>query len=366
MIKSIKTFFVPGPTGISEEINQELIRPVISHRSQEYKNIQKETVLLLKTLFGWENYNVYLFTSSATGVMEGTIRNCVNEHVIHTTCGAFSEKWAEISEMNDKKTHVLDVPWGYAIKPLQLKKYLLENKNKFPLEAITFTHCETSTGVLNPIEDLCKVVKEVSPKTLIFVDAVSAFGGAPLDLEKCGIDIMFFGVQKTFALPPGLSVGVISKRAYEKSLTVKNRGYYFNFEVFEEYAQKDSTPATPAIQIIYALKKQLERISREGVLNRYNRHAQMQTLIEKFCKKQNIEFFSENGFRSPTVSTIKKPENFDIQEIVSQLKEKGYTVPGGYGPLKDLTFRIGHMGEHNEKTIKNLLDDLTQILTSKK
>ncbi|MFA6992539.1 MAG: aminotransferase class V-fold PLP-dependent enzyme, partial [Candidatus Gracilibacteria bacterium] len=166
------TFFVPGPTYVSPEILAELTRPAISHRSRGYAELHKKVVEKLKKLFGWENYHVFLVTSSATGIMEGAARNCVKEEIVHTICGAFSEKWEEISKMSDKKTIKIEVPWGKAIKPAMIESVLSKHvKAGNPVEAITFTHCETSTGVLNPVQDLCATVKKLSPETLILVDA---------------------------------------------------------------------------------------------------------------------------------------------------------------------------------------------------
>lgn len=355
------TFFVPGPTFVSAEILSELTRPLISHRSREYYDLHKEVVENLKTLFNWKNYHVFLVTSSATGIMEGVIRNCVKKTVVHTICGAFSEKWSEISEMNNKKVIKIKTPWGKSIKTPLVRRAL----NKTQAEAITFTHCETSTGVLNNLQNLCETVKKISPKTLIFVDSVSAFGGTPLDAEKLGIDVLFFGVQKTFALPPGLAVAVVSNRALKKSHLVKNKGYYFNFEVLEKHGLKNNTPATPAIPLIYGLKKQLERIEKEGINKRFLRHEKMLKTVKIWAKKNRFKFFAEKGFESPTVSCLITPKNIKVSELIENLKEHGFTVPGGYGKLKESTFRIGHMGEHNPKDLKKLLNAITKIVNNK-
>jgi len=360
------TFFVPGPTFVSSEVLAELTRPAISHRSRAYGELHGEVVDRLKNLFGWKNYHVFLVTSSATGVMEGVIRNCVEKTVIHTTCGAFSEKWGEISEMNGKKIIKIEKQWGQAIKPEDIEPVLkktIEEKN--PAEAITFTHCETSTGVLNPIEKLCKSVKKISPETLIFVDSVSAFGGAPADVEKLGIDVLFFGVQKTFALPPGLTIAVVSERALEKSKKIQNKGYYFNFEVLAEYNAKNNTPSTPAIPLIYGLKKQLERMKTESIKNRFERHNQMLDAVKAWSQNNGFKLFAEKGYESPTVTCLIPPEDISVQKLVEKLKEEGFTVPAGYGKLKEQAFRIGHMGENNQKDVENLLVAITNLIKNK-
>jgi aspartate aminotransferase-like enzyme len=182
-----------------------------------------------------------------------------------------------------------------------------------------------------------------------------------LDAEKCGIDVLFFGVQKTFALPPGLAIAVVSEKALEKSKTIKNKGYYFNFEVLAEYEEKNNTPATPAIPLIYGLKKQLERIDEETLKKRFERHQNMLDLIKTWSKKTGFEFFAEKDYESPTVSCLIPPKNIKVSDVVENLKTRGFTVPSGYGKLKESCFRIGHMGEHKEEDVKNLLNAITRI-----
>ena len=355
----MNTYFIPGPTSVQRDVQLEVLRPAISHRSKEYADLHKDAIDKLKDLFNWHDHHVFLSTSSATGLMEGVIRNCVNKTVLHTICGAFSKRWAQISELNNKTVKKLEVEWGKAIKPKAVKKALIKHKP----EAITITYCETSTGVLNPLKKLCKTIRETLPETLILVDATSAFGGAPLKMKEWDIDVMLFSVQKAFALPPGLAIAVVSKRAFEKSKQVKNKGYYFNFEQFAKYNAKNNTPATPAIPVIYALRKQLERMKKEGIKTRYARHKKMLDLVDQWRTTNNFNFFSEKGYQSPTVSTLEIPKNTNVQEFIENLKQRQFTVPAGYGPLKQSTFRIGHMGEHTPENIQNLLNIMTEVLT---
>jgi len=357
----VNKFFIPGPTKVDDEVLKEMIRPMIGHRSPEYAMLHEKVIGQLKKLFGWENYHVFLVTASATGIMEAAIRNCVDKYVMHTICGAFSEKWAEISELNGKRVLRLEVEWGKAIKPYMVKAILDTER----VEAVTITYCETSTGVLNPLKELCRVIRECDPEILILVDAVSAMGGVPIEVEKWGIDVMLFGVQKAFAVPPGLAIGIVSERALEKARSVEGKGYYLNFEVFEKYSKKNNTPTTPAIPQIFALSKQLDRIETEGVAERYNRHSRMQKLIEKWSLEQGFEFFSERKFRSPTISTIEIRKGLKVNDLVNSMKQRGFILSKGYGFLKEKTFRIGHMGEHCEETVENLLKNLVEVINNK-
>lgn len=351
--------FTAGPTQISDEILHELSRQMISHRGKEYALLHEEIINQLKSLFNWHDYYVFLVTSSATGVMEGVIRNCIADIILHTICGEFSKRWAEISQMNEKQVIKIEIEAGKAVKPYMLEQILLKEKP----EAVTITYCETSTGVLNPLEDLARTIRKIAPEILILVDAVSAFGGVPFLMKEWDIDIMFFGVQKTFALPPGLSILVVSERAFQKSLGVKNKGYYFNFEVFAKYNEKNNTPATPVIPIIYGLRKQLERIKKEGLQKRFLRHKAMLDLVKAWAMQNKFKFFSEEGYESPTVSALQAPDGFNIAKLLAQIKHRGFEISPGYGPLKDKTFRIGHMGEHTPDDVKELLNAMSQLIS---
>lgn len=351
------TDFTPGPSPMAEDIMMEMTRPTIGHRSKEYATLHEEVLSRFKRLFDWEGYHVYLVTASATGLMEGAIRNCVHNTVMHTTCGAFSERWAEVSQLNGKKVLQVEAPWGQAVKPEMVGAAI---KKDLP-EAVTFTSCETSTGILNPVKELCESVRQAAPETLIMVDSVSSMGGVPLEMKKWGIDVLFFGLQKCFSLPAGLSIVAISPRAYEKSLLVENRGYYFNFEEFEQYNIKNNTPATPPLPTIYALRRILEIMEKEGLESRYRKHNDMLKLMQKWCAENSFEFFSEKGYQSPTVSAIKIRPDLEVASLVKAMKEKGFILPEGYGKLKSETFRIGHMGNHTVKTLDNLLKAINEV-----
>lgn len=353
------TFFIPGPTAVAPEILTAMAQPMIGHRGEAYARLHGDVIQRLKTLFGWQDHHVFLVTASASGMMEGAVRNVVHKKLMHTVCGAFSKKWSEISQANGKKVIEVEVPWGKAIKPETITPLLKTQKP----EAIAFTFCETSTGVLNPIPELCKTVKKLSPDTLILVDAVSAFGGAPLDVKACGIDVFLFGVQKCFALPPGLTLAVVSPRALKKSLQIKNKGYYFNFEEFAQFNLRNNTPATPAISLIYALQVQLQRIAAEGLQKRLDRHQIMANQVAEWAQKNHFTFFSEEGFRSPTVSVLNIRPDLTVEILTKGMKEKGFTISAGYGPLKKDTFRIGHMGEHTPKSVATLLSALTDLIS---
>jgi predicted phosphoserine aminotransferase len=349
--------FIPGPVEVYPEILNELARPTIGHRSPEFKDLYADTLPKLKQVLYTEN-DVFLSTSSATGVWEGALRNLVNKKVLACMNGAFSDKWYDVALDNGKKADKLQVEWGKAIKPEMIDEKLATGE----YDAVTFVHSETSTGVLNPLEEVAEVLKKY-PDVMFIVDAVSSMTATKIETDKLGIDVCLASVQKAFALPPGLAVFTVSPAAMEKAQKVENRGYYFDFMVFKKYADKNNTPSTPAIPQIFGLNRQLERMLEEGLENRFNRHKEMATMVRSWVKDKGFELFAEPGYESDSLTTIANNKGIDVGDLNNKLRERGMILSNGYGNLKEKTFRIAHMGDVKPAEIKELLDNVDDILS---
>ncbi len=351
-----KKLFIPGPTEVRREVLEAQAKWMIGHRMNEFSELFYSVTEKVKKALGTKNH-VFIFTSSATGVMEGTLRNVVEKKFLSTICGAFSERWYKIGLANGKEGDVIEVEWGKAIKPDMIEEKLKTGK----YEAVLVTYNETSTGVMNPLKEIGEMMKNY-PDVLLLVDAVSAMMGAPIKPEEWGIDVVFASVQKAFALPPGLTVTVVSEKAIEKAKKVKNRGYYFDFlGMLKKYEEKHQTPATPAVSLLYAMDYQMDRILEEGVEARYKRHAEMAEFTRKWALKHGFEMFPEKGYESPTVSTIKNTKGFSVKDLNKELAKRGYAISNGYGKLKEQTFRIGHMGDVTLFELKELLWHIEEI-----
>jgi len=232
-----KKLFIPGPTHVDDEILAAMSVPMIGHRDKLYSDLHGDVVSKLKKFLQTEG-RIYLSTSSSTGMMEGSIRNCVKKKALMTDCGAFSKRWVEIAQLNGKEIDVIKVDMGKATTPEMVDEYL----SKGGFDTVCITHNETSTGVMNPIEEIGKLVKEKYPDVLVLVDAVSSMGGAEIKVDEWGLDVVLAGTQKAFALPPGLCVVTVSDAAFDYSAEVENKGFYFNFEALEKKAIKNQTP----------------------------------------------------------------------------------------------------------------------------
>jgi predicted phosphoserine aminotransferase len=365
MTEHIK-LFIPGPIEVSEHILQAQTKPMIGHRGKPFEQLFASTQAKLRQVF-YTSKRVFLSTSSGTGLWEGAARNCVTDDasqgVLATVCGAFSERWADVFERNGKATTVIDVEQGKAIKPEMVRDALLAHPT--PFDAIAIVHNETSTGVMNPLADIVEVVKEVSPDTLILVDAVSSLAGVKIDFEKLGLDVLLTSSQKCFGLPPGLAFAAVSDRALARAKTIRHRGYYFDFLELESFLLKNNTPATPAISLMYALDQQLTDMLAEGLEARFARHARMAEQTRAWARRQGFGIFAEAGYESPTVTCIANTCNIDVSALNKYLATRHMHLSDGYSSLKGKTFRIAHMADLTEADMDELFRAMDDFMAAR-
>jgi len=344
--------FIPGPVKVNDDVLQQLARPTLGHRGKEYAQLHSETVDMLRKILFTEQ-NVFLSTSSASGIWEAAIRNCVgfDEIVLCTCCGAFSDKWATVAKDCGRGVDELKVDWGKAVLPEMIDEKLATGK----YAAVTLVYNETSTGLTNPLYEVSEMMRQKYPDILVFVDAVSAMVGLPLHFDRLGWDVTFASVQKAFAIPPGLAVAAVSKRALEKSKSVPGRGYYFDFQNFAKSNAKNQTPTTPNIPHIMALNYQCKKLLQEGMENVWQRHKEMGDFVRAWAKEK-FDLFCEEKYASDTLTAVKNTRGINVDETINAIQQKHNTVFGnGYGKLAEETFRIAHMGDIT-------LDDLTELL----
>ncbi len=348
-------YFVPGPTWVRPEILSEMTRPMIGHRTAEFKELFQRINSGLKTLFSTRQ-DTFVITASGTGVMQAALENCVGRRVLVTTCGAFSERWYAIAESLGLEVDRLDAGWGNAVDPDELTDHLARHRTRY--DAVTITHNETSTGITNDVAALAAVVREESPDTLVLVDAVSSLGGMPVLFDEWNIDVCIASVQKGLALPPGITFVATSQQALDRAKKHPYRGTYFDFLSYKQQADADSVPSTPSIPHFYALAKQLDHIlGEEGLEARYERHRRMRELtIERTSRFTKLA--ADRSHASATVSAL---SIVNPDEVRSQMKKRGYTLGGGYGQWKETTFRIGHMGDIPLDALDAMLTVLNEV-----
>ncbi len=349
--------FVPGPVDVDPDVLEAQAKPMIPHRTDEFNEFFRGTEAKLKQVFLTEN-RVFQPPATGSGMQEAGIRNLAQKDVLSCVNGAFSQRWYDVAVSNGKDADRLDATWGEPILPDQLADAL---KNK-SYEAVTIVHNETSTGVENPLKELAQVVHEVSPDTLILVDAVSSLGGAKIETDAWGLDFVLTSSQKCLALPPGMSFAAVSDRALKKAETVENRGWYFDLLLLEKHRIKNSTPMTPSMSLIWALDVELDKILAEGLENRFARHAAMAKRVQDWATQHGMPPLASEAYRSKTVSAIQNLNGIDFAALNAYLMTKGMRMANGYGGLKNKTFRIAHMGQTQMHHVDELLDAIETFM----
>ncbi len=349
--------FTPGPTQVRPEVLEAFARPVISHRGPEIAAIIRDVLPALREVFGAKG-DVLLSSSSASGLMEGAVRNLVARRCLHLVCGAFGERWRQIALDCGREADALRVDPGQPIRPEDLDRALQQGS----YEAVCLTHNETATGVTNPLAAIAEVMRR-HPEVLLLVDAVSSLGGMPVEVERHGIDVCLASVQKAMALPPGFSLCAVSSRALARAREMKGRGYYFDFVRLAEASAKGQPLATPSVSHLSALQAQLAIMAREGLPARFARHEAMAGTVQAWAL-QRFGILAAEGYRSPTVTCVVNTRKIAVADLLTRLKQRGYQISNGYGDLKEATFRIGHMGEHTVQEVEALLSLLDELLAA--
>jgi aspartate aminotransferase-like enzyme len=352
---------IPGPVEVSEKTFRAFSSPMIGHRGQGYKDLYGKIQPQLQQLLATKQL-VYLSTSSAWGIMEGAIRNLVSKKVLNCMCGAFSDKWLDVSKRCGKEAEALQVAWGSPIRAEDVDKKLATGQ----FDALTLIHNETSTGVMSPLADIAALKKKY-PDVMFVVDSVSSMTAVPLKFDELGVDVLLAGTQKAFAMPPGFAVFVCSPAALAKAATMKDRGYYFDFVEFQKNAEQNMTPSTPSVSHTYALASKLDEFFAEGLEARYARHRKTNQMVRDWASTNGFTLFPETGFESVTLTCINngaKPGGraVDVPKLQKLVKDQGFLIDGGYGKIKGTTFRISNMGDETEASMNQLIAALDKAM----
>ena len=349
--------FSPGPVDVASETYAAMCGPTIGHRGADFEELYASLQPGLQEIAGTSR-GVFLNTSSAWGIMEGSLRNLTQKKVLNLCCGAFSDKWFSVAKSCGKEAEKIQVEWGQPIDPEAVRAKLAEGG----FDTVTLVHNETSTGCLNPLKEIAAVVREFDDALLI-TDTVSSFSAVPIPFDELGIDVLLCGVQKAVALPPGLSLFIASERALERASTQSDRGYYFDFLEFQKNHEKNNTPSTPAIPHLYGLKERVDHMLTEGMENRYRRHEETNALLQEWAAGHGFENLAPEGFRSKSLGCFKTPDNLDLSGWIKAVRNNhGFLINGGYGKIKGTTFRISNMGNETVETMRELFAALDEEL----
>ncbi len=349
------TLFITGPTFVRPEIRRAASLPEFGHRDAE--NLKRFVPIMdgLREIAGCGgDYHVMLCNGSGSNALETTVRSLVadDECVLNVSIGAFGDLYHKMAVQNGKNAVQLKFAPGEAIDPARLEAALMEHKPA----VVTFTHNETSTGVLNDLRAVCALVRKHG--ALPLADGVSLLGGAPIDLTGSGAATYVTSTQKSLALPAGFGVLFANDEAVEKAKAVKNRGFTTDLLAQLASAEKHQTLTTPNTTLANQMAVQIDHIvHEEGVVKRFARHAAMRDMTHDFVRSlPGYELLAPEGFRSPTMTAVRAPKGVGVahlKEIKEAMRAKGYLFDIGYSKLNTdlesrgerVLLRLGHMGD---------------------
>ena len=353
---------IPGPTPLPPSVLEALSQPMISHRGAEFQRLFKGLLVDLKAVFQTEN-DILLLASSGTGALEAAIVNTITpgEHVLAVSVGHFGERFATIAETCGATVTRLEFPWGTPAEPQAIQSYL---ETRPDTKSVLVTHNETSTGVTNDLEAICRSVRSLrNDPPLIIVDAVSSIAAIDLRTDAWGCDIVITCSQKALMTPPGISLLSVSPKAWEIVGRTQPRSFYFDLKALRGRAEDGQTPATPPVSDMFGLRAGLDLILEEGLLRVFARHQRVAAYTRQGIENLGLGLLAEPHFASNAVTAVTFPDGISAEEVRARLQiEFGIAVAGGQGPLKDRIIRIGHMGYVSEEDITALLSAIAVIV----
>jgi serine---pyruvate transaminase len=352
----------PGPTPVPPEVLLAQGSPLVYHRGPGFGALMRDVTARLRELYRTDRGRIFLLTSSGTGGLESAIQNCFSpgDEVLVPLAGFFSERWQRLAEAYGLAVHTVDGDWGTRLDPGLVASALAEHPGT---KAILLTHSETSTGVIQPVEELARVANDAG--VMVLVDVVSSLGAVPFAFDGWGIDVAVGGSQKALSATPGIAFVAVSERAWAVSQASTNPRFYFDWREYERFAAlpEPENPWTPAISVMQGLHAALELYFQDGVDAAMRRHEHLSRAVKDGVRALGLDLFGQGLERNWTVTAIRAPDGITADEICDRIRaDFGCVLAPGQGPLKGKVFRIGHFGYVSELDIVRGLAALEMTL----
>lgn len=346
---------VPGPTPVPDDVVRAGALPMVNHRGPEFAETLADVAEGLKPFFG-TCQEPLLLTGSGTGAQEAAVVNTLSpgDEVLAVTIGVFGDRFAAIAEAFGAAVHYLRGEWGQAIAPDAVSEALRAHPG---LKAVLLTHNETSTGATNDVAAIAAAIRHVrgEQSPLLLVDGVSSIGAIPFAMDSWGVDVAISGSQKAWMSPPGMAMIAVSERAWAAHETARMPRFYWDLTKARKTAEKRTTPFTPAVGVVRALREALRLMAEEGLTNVFARHRRIGTRMRDGVQALGLELFACEAAASDTVSAVRVPADIDAGALIRGLRQRGVIVGSGQDWLKGSVFRVGHMGFVDEQDIDEVL-----------
>lgn len=339
--------FTPGPTPLLPAAQFAMAAADIHHRTPEFRALYQKVLAQLKVFVGTKN-DVLLLSSSGTGAMEAAVSNLTSpgDNVLVLTAGKFGERWVDLAKAFGCQVDVLKAPYGQTFDLAEVRKTLKPEHRVLFVQAT-----ETSTAVRHDVEALARLIKEVSPGTLLVVDGITGLGTTHFDVDNWGIDILIGGSQKAVMIPPGLAYLSVSDKAWAAMEKSKNPRYYFDLRKERKNALKGESAYTPAVALIAGLGAALDYIAGQagGDLEKGRIALVNNAQVNAAATRAGLVALGFTLF-APTApaaaaTAVAVPEGMDSSDVVKALKTRfASVIANGQGEMKGKIFRIAHLG----------------------
>jgi alanine-glyoxylate transaminase / serine-glyoxylate transaminase / serine-pyruvate transaminase len=345
-----RLMLTPGPSCVDPRVYRAMAAPIVGHMDPWFTKMMDDVQVLLRRVFQTQNRITFPLSASGSGGIEAAVMNPLDagDECIVCVNGAFSERMAIIAERIPAKVIRVEAPYGRTVDPADVLRAGKGRKIKF----VGLAHGETSSGIVQRIEDYRKVADELG--ALLVVDTVASLAGVPVDVDAQRIDICFSGSQKAISAPPGMAPITVGPRAEEAMHARKEpvRSWYFDLTTAMNYWGKDRLyHHTPPITLIYAMREALRAVLEEGLEARWERHRENQQALIAGLEAMGLELLVSNAAdRLVTVTAINIPAGLDDGKVRKQLLDEfSIEIAGGLGPLKGKIWRVGLMGYSCQK-----------------
>ncbi|MCG9127879.1 alanine--glyoxylate aminotransferase family protein [Candidatus Poribacteria bacterium] len=354
----------PGPTIANPRVLKAMTTPMLGYMDVDFVEIMDDVVTLLREVYGTKNKLTFPISGTGTSGMEAALANIVEpgDRVIVGVNGYFGGRIADIAERCGAVVTPVKAEWGDIIQPEQI----IDVCDKVSPKLVAIVHGETSTGILQPLDDIIDITRKYG--AFFLADCVTTLGGQPVDIDERGIDIAYSCTQKCLAGPPGLSPVSFSERVVDAIRKRKTRiqSFYLDVELLEEYWTGDTRKYhhTVSMSLIYAIREALRIIQEEGQSARYIRHEQNAAALIAGAEAIGLKPVAAARYRLPMLTTLRIPEGIDDATMRNRLlQDYNIEIGGGLGVFAGKAWRIGLMGDAaNEQNVLLVLNAIEKLL----
>jgi alanine-glyoxylate transaminase/serine-glyoxylate transaminase/serine-pyruvate transaminase len=358
-----RTLLGPGPSPVNTRVLEALSLPVVGHLDPKFLEIMDQSMAMLREVFQTKNRLALPMSGTGSAGMETCFVNLIEpaDAALIGVNGVFGTRMVDVAQRCGARVDTVEAEWGTALDAENFKNALAKKKYK----VVALVHAETSTGVLQPLDDIAKLVREHG--ALLIVDAVTSLGGAPVRVDELGIDACYSGTQKCLSCPPGLSPVTFSDRAVDaiRKRKTKVQSWYLDLSMIEKYWSSERVyHHTAPISMNYALHEALRIVLEEGLNAAWQRHKRVHDAFIREMRKLEIEPAVAESIRAPMINAIKIPEGADDAKVRQRLYDEfDIEIGAGLGPLKGRIWRVGLMGHGaREENIELLAKALKALI----